>query len=486
MKTAIHFLTLLTGIAWGGLSAHAASRYWDTTGPTPGAGAAPSGTWDSDSFWSADAAGSTATGAWSDGNTAIFSAGSDGTDAFTVTVNGTVNPSGITFEEGLATISGGTINITNSDDFPLIAETNATISSYLSGGGFKKTGPGTVTLGADNYTGGQSGINTVAEGILAVTSANALGDLLTPTIVSNGASVEVTTTVALGEPVILHGIGVSNRGALYGYVGGSGASTGARTGGAIIGSDSRINHYGTSGTWWNWTTKVIVTNGLNSADLYLGGTGNTLRLNINADYDGLPGYRRPCIDIGDGVLYKDGSVELRLENANIAKEVRFNEGHILSRCGPGTNFCYRAVVPGFFYCTEGAFWTSGEYVPATIYVGPNAGQFRNGTGGPSQHWQHPIVLEADANPVFRPQSFVDAYIMCDGVISGLGGLSKFSDTGTLYLNANNTYSGNTTIRGGFLTLGANGSIANSAVIDVWTNGTFNVSSNAGGFTLGAT
>lgn len=486
MKRTIQLTTSFLCLVLGGVATHAAMSYWDTTGATPGAGDTPNGTWDAGATWSASASGSVATTPWTDGNTAVFSAGSDGTNAFTVTVTSTVNPSGITFEEGLATITGGTISITNADDFPIIANTNASILSSLSGGGFKKTGPGTLTLGADNNTSGQYGLNTVAEGILALTMGTALGDTTTPTIVSNGASLELSTTIAFPEPVVLNGFGVSNRGALYGYVGGSGASTGARAGGAVINSDARINHYGTTGTWWNWTTQVIVTNGVNSADLYIGGNGNTLRLNINVDYPGNPGYRRPCFDIGAGVLYKDGSVELRLENSNIAREVRFNEGHILSRCGPGTNFCYRTVVPGLFYCTEGAFWSSGDYVPATIYVGPNAGQFRNGTTGPSQHWQHPIELAAGANPVFRPQSFPDAYIICEGLISGVGGLSKFNDSGALYLNTNNTYSGNTTIRGGFLTLGANGSISNSAVIDVWTNGTFNVTSNAGGFVLGAT
>jgi autotransporter-associated beta strand protein len=144
-------------------------------------------------------------------------------------------------------------------------------------------------------------------------------------------------------------------------------------------------------------------------------------------------------------------------------------------------------VPGFFYCAfggqEGAFWSSGEYVPATIYVGPNAGEFRNGPNGPSQHWTHPIVLAEGANPVFRPRSFTGASIICEGVISGAGGISKFDDAGTLYLYTNNTYAGPTTIRGGPLALGVNGSISNSVRIDVWTNGIFDVTAKAGGFVL---
>jgi autotransporter-associated beta strand protein len=482
MKPTVQLGSFLLCFALCQASAQSDVKYWDSNGAAAGAGDTPNGTWDADPFWSADAAGGVATTGWTDGDTAVFSAGTDATNAFDVTVNGTVNPAGITFEEGLAVISGGTISITNSADFPIVANADAVINSYLSGAGFKKTGPGKLTLGADNFSGGLGGANTIAEGIVAITNTSALGYALTPTVVSNGASVEVSTSISFGNYITLNGFGVSNRGALYGYVGTTGQTV-SRTGGAVINSDARINHYGTGGSWWNWTTQVITTNGNNSADLYIGGTGNTIRLNMNIDYPSYPGYRRPCIDIGDGVLYKDGSVELRLENSNIAREVRFNEGHIMGRCGPGTNICYRAVVPGLFYVTEGAFWASGDYVPATIYVGPNAGEFRNAPNGPPQEWDHPIVLAAGAKPTFRPRDFTGAYFICNGVISGQGGLSKYNDTGTLYLKATNTYSGNTTIRGGFLTLGVNGSISNSAVIDVWTNGVFNVTSNAAGFVL---
>jgi autotransporter-associated beta strand protein len=59
-------------------------------------------------------------------------------------------------------------------------------------------------------------------------------------------------------------------------------------------------------------------------------------------------------------------------------------------------------------------------------------------------------------------------------------------TGTVYLNAANTYSGGTTISSGTVALGVNGSIANSSVIMVNSGATFDVQalSNAN-FTLGA-
>jgi autotransporter-associated beta strand protein len=71
-----------------------------------------------------------------------------------------------------------------------------------------------------------------------------------------------------------------------------------------------------------------------------------------------------------------------------------------------------------------------------------------------------------------------------GAVAG-GGLTK-TGTGTLYLNAANTYSGITTISNGTVALGANGSIANSSVISVNSGATFDVQALSNvNFTLGA-
>jgi autotransporter-associated beta strand protein len=69
-----------------------------------------------------------------------------------------------------------------------------------------------------------------------------------------------------------------------------------------------------------------------------------------------------------------------------------------------------------------------------------------------------------------------------GVISGSGGALTIQGGGTLILNANNTYSGNTTISQSTLVLGPSGSISNSPVITLGS--TFDVSAVAG-FTLNA-
>ena len=89
-------------------------RYWDIDGPTPGAGGAtPSGTWSGTAAnWSPNAAGDAATEAWisgtaaGDGRVAFFSAGSDATGSFTVTIDGTNNASGIVVNQGSVTLAG--------------------------------------------------------------------------------------------------------------------------------------------------------------------------------------------------------------------------------------------------------------------------------------------------------------------------------------------------------------------------------------------
>jgi autotransporter-associated beta strand protein len=99
-----------------------------------------------------------------------------------------------------------------------------------------------------------------------------------------------------------------------------------------------------------------------------------------------------------------------------------------------------------------------------------------------------IVLAAGANLGFNCNLYINAGISydftCNGVISGLGDLYK-TNFGTLFLNKANTYTGSTTIQWGPLALGANGSISNSATIDVRSDATFDVSAVTGGFVLGA-
>ena len=125
--------------------------YWDIDGATPGAGGpTPSGTWSGTAAnWSSSPAGDVATAAWvsgtgaGDGNVAYFSAGSDATGSFTVTIDGT------NFGSGLV-VNQGTVNLAGSGFMAL-------------GGGTATVRQGT-TLGINN----QSRITQTAGGLLVL------------------------------------------------------------------------------------------------------------------------------------------------------------------------------------------------------------------------------------------------------------------------------------------------------------------------------
>src|SRR5438874_1302553 len=71
-------------LALSALPLVAGTKYWDINGATAGAGGAtPTGTWNnSTANWSTSSAGDVVTAPWVDGDTAVFSAGSDATGSF--------------------------------------------------------------------------------------------------------------------------------------------------------------------------------------------------------------------------------------------------------------------------------------------------------------------------------------------------------------------------------------------------------------------
>src|SRR5262245_512377 len=137
--------------------ARAQSLYWDSNADTAGAGTTPAGIWGTDSFWSADPLGLVIPGAWVPGNSAVFSAGTDATGAFAVTLSGAQTAGSLSFEEGSVTLSGATpgTNLTWNGQVDVAAGASAALNVMLSGsGGLTKNGLGTLSLGnTNNFTG---------------------------------------------------------------------------------------------------------------------------------------------------------------------------------------------------------------------------------------------------------------------------------------------------------------------------------------------
>ena len=150
---------------------------WDRNGATAGAGgASPGGTWDSTSTnWSSSASGTVATGPWA-GQNAIFSAGSDATGSYAVTISGSQVVVGLFVQAGTVTFSGGQLYFLGTGSYftnYVAAGATAIFNTPFGGSGSPdKWGPGTAVYnGASTST----GYFTHNEGTLAFGNNSALG-----------------------------------------------------------------------------------------------------------------------------------------------------------------------------------------------------------------------------------------------------------------------------------------------------------------------
>jgi autotransporter-associated beta strand protein len=120
-------------------------------------------------------------------------------------------------------------------------------------------------------------------------------------------------------------------------------------------------------------------------------------------------------------------------------------------------------------------WGYNKFAPWTLVLGsPNADatvDFQN----PVDFGNYDRTVRVD-----NGSAPIDAEL--SGALSGAGGGLTKTGTGTLALNANNTYSGPTTISAGTLALGSAGSLT-SNLINVGPGATFDVSAVTGGYSL---
>ncbi len=152
--------------------------YWDTNDTTAGAGNPASGTWDSSlTRWNPTADGTAATVAWPPGSVAVFAADSDATDPYTVTVSGTQDFSGLKFENGTPTLTGGTLRMTSDSFAQLNPGLSATIASAITDDGTARVlnagGAGTLILSGDN-SGATVSSMTFDDAIIRFDASNSL------------------------------------------------------------------------------------------------------------------------------------------------------------------------------------------------------------------------------------------------------------------------------------------------------------------------
>jgi fibronectin-binding autotransporter adhesin len=206
--------------------AKGALSYWDTNGTAVGAvntaGTPANGIWGTNAFWNREslpdltvaARGLGATSGWTDGDTAVFSAGTNASGGLAtgqnlITVAGNQTAAQITFEEGTNTLSGGIITLQGVGTAGIVQLSTPvaqTINSTIAGssGLTVKLGPttlaGSLTLGGVNTF---SGPLTLATGRL---NLNASGAASTGAIVFNpnttiSSTAIVNSVIDIANPI---------------------------------------------------------------------------------------------------------------------------------------------------------------------------------------------------------------------------------------------------------------------------------------------
>jgi fibronectin-binding autotransporter adhesin len=167
--------------------------YWDIDGGTAGAGGAtPAGMWDTTTpNWNLDQQGDADLGGattWTPGDDAIFSAGTDASGPFTVTLDGTQLANSVTFQEGTVTLSGGQLDLTGAGTVTTITGTTQTINSVVGGSvALIKAGADRLILGGANvYSGGTS----ISAGTLQFANTSAM-PISGEVIVASGTTLAV-------------------------------------------------------------------------------------------------------------------------------------------------------------------------------------------------------------------------------------------------------------------------------------------------------
>lgn len=164
--------------------------YWDTNGATAGAGGAtPSGTWKTSGAanrnWG-NSAGTAATSNWVNGDIAVFSAGSDATGSFTVTLANSPTADSVIVQEGDITFASNNLTLVGATPSISVAiGSTATFDSKLLGSnGLVKDGDGLLVLNntGNNYT----GATVVNAGTLRIGSGSNILPNATDLVIAGG------------------------------------------------------------------------------------------------------------------------------------------------------------------------------------------------------------------------------------------------------------------------------------------------------------
>jgi trimeric autotransporter adhesin len=206
----VKFLALSLGLAAASLSpTHATTLYWDSNSTTAGAGTTPTGTWGTSNFWNTDSAGGagTFTATTTSTDDVVFSAGSDATGTYTVTISGARAARSITIEDGTVqfggastpslTIGSGGITLTGAANLNPSAATALTSILLSASQSWTNNSTGYFNLASSTAISGATGSGNITlrlDGTNA-TSPNTNGTNLGSTlrgVISNGGATSLS------------------------------------------------------------------------------------------------------------------------------------------------------------------------------------------------------------------------------------------------------------------------------------------------------
>jgi autotransporter-associated beta strand protein len=501
----------------GTLTVGAASAqpvYWDLNGSTTGAGSAtPTDTWDASAYWN-DAAGTGTAASWTAGRTAAFAAGTDATGSYTVTVSGSQDIGGLTFEEGDVTLSGGTALRLMSDAVASVATNRtATIATPLTqdatGRALTKIGTGTLVLSAENTF---SGATTLSAGTLLLTHTNATGASANLSLAGGTLALRSDTSATFN--VLTSTVPVSATATIDVNNNGSGSGNTLRLRTVTVAPPPSLqaiqqqinvtggNNYTLRIPTLNWmspqgnpttltlnpTSAMLVVDQFNTAYgsgaqyIYLDGTstGNVLGSITNSSWMYFTkqgtgtwtwNHNASSARTGDflinggnlivntGTLAPQTGRALTLQSGTLYYN---NEGAVNIGAG-GTAW---TITGGNLDNSSGAAITNSTYNPPMAWNANFAFLGSNGTNSDLNLGTGAVAMNASRTVTINS----NATLIVGGAISGAGfGMTK-SGTGTLKLGGHNTYNGATMITNGTLAGVTGGSCSNSAVTVTNTTG----------------
>lgn len=182
-----------------------AMLYWDLNGATAGSGGpSPAGTWDgATANWSTSSAGTAAPGVWTGaGKTAVFSAGTDATGSYAITVSGTQTADAVMVNKGNVSLTGGNLALVAPAVLRTQTGTTLAMTTPVSGSaGAVFEGAGGMTLSTSSPVTGAVSASVPSMTLNTGAGFPAAGSFslgTTSTLIADHATIQTTAGISLG------------------------------------------------------------------------------------------------------------------------------------------------------------------------------------------------------------------------------------------------------------------------------------------------